>query len=210
MDASLVRIALGFGLMAALIYSVSASEVKDNSPKQILILASYNPGMKWEDNIISEIKLHFAMRMPSAAIRTEYMDSKRIAPDEERLEYLKGLYLQKYKDRHFDVILSADTDAFYFLLNNRDEIFPGAPVVFCGVVYFNEKMLEGKSGFTGVLESYDVKDTLALMFRLQPQTKHIIIVTDRTATGLAAKKIIDSTITEFAGNASFEYLDNVS
>ena len=82
MNASLARIALGFCLTAALIYSVSASEVRDNSPKQILILASYNPGMKWEDNIISEIKLHFAMRMPSAVIRTEYMDTKRIAPDE--------------------------------------------------------------------------------------------------------------------------------
>ena len=62
--------------------------------------------------------------MPTAAINVEFMDTKRIDPNASRLAYLKTLYVKKYKDKHFDVIISTDTDAFNFLLNNSDEIFP--------------------------------------------------------------------------------------
>jgi hypothetical protein len=55
------------------------------------------------------------------------------------------LYLKKYTGRHFDLIIASNTDAFNFLLKNRDEIFPGTPVVFCGVVNFDNKMLDAST-----------------------------------------------------------------
>ena len=145
-----IKFIIGFLLIAFLVTDSLAAEEKTS--KQILILASYNLGMKWDDSIISEIKHHFAIYMPSAAINVEYMDTKRIDPNVTRLADLKTLYLKKYKDRHFDVIISTDTDAFKFLLNNSEEIFPGTPVVFCGVISFEDKMLRGKRNFTGVME----------------------------------------------------------
>ncbi len=166
--------------------------------------------MKWEDSIDSAIRLHFAINDPSAVISIEYMDTKRIDPNQTRLDALKSLYIKKYKDRHFDLIIASNTDAFNFLLKNRDEIFPGTPVVFCGVVNFDDKMLDGKRGFTGVVEAYDVADTLALMLHLHPHTQHIAVVTDLTTTGKANRNVLDRTISNFKGNVSFEFLDNLS
>jgi hypothetical protein len=125
---------LAFSLFFALCLSAAHSAAQETAPIQVLVLASYYPGLAWEDNILSEIKHHFAIFMPSAQIRAEYMDTKRIPPDEKRLAELKEVYQQKFSQTKQDIIISADTESFNFLRVNRDEIFPGVPVVFCGVI----------------------------------------------------------------------------
>jgi len=194
------RLCIGSLLFVALfvaLLSANSSAIEESHPKQILILASYHPGMKWEDSIDSAVRLHFAMHNPSAAISIEYMDTKRIDPNQTRLDDLRSLYIKKYKGRHFDLIIASNTDAFNFLLKNRDEIFPGTPVVFCGVVNFDDKMLNGKRSFTGVVEAYDLADTLALMLHLHPHTQHIAVVTDQTTTGKANHNVLERSISNF-------------
>ena len=91
------RLCIGSLLFVALfvaLLSANSSAVEESHPKQILILASYNPGMKWEDSIDSAIRLHFAMNDPSAVISIEYMDTKRIDPNQTRLD-LKIIVSQK-------------------------------------------------------------------------------------------------------------------
>ena len=204
----LVKMVIGFLLVTFL--TTGSFGVEDKSSKQILILASYNLGMKWDDSIISEIKHHFAIYMPTAAINVEFMDTKRIDPNAARLADLKTLYVEKYKDRHFDAMISTDTDAFNFLLNNSEEIFPGTPVVFCGVIDFDDRMLQGKRNFTGVVEVFDIRDTISLMLKLHPHTKLVAIVNDNTTTGRSNRKIMDTITPEFENRVAFEYLDNLT
>jgi hypothetical protein len=44
--------------------------------------------------------------------------------------------------RILDLIIVADTEAFDFPQKYRDKLFPGTPVVFCGVNYFQEAQLQ--------------------------------------------------------------------
>ena len=90
-----IKIIIGLLLLAFLAMDSLAAE--EETSKQVLILASYNLGMKWEDSIISEIRHRFAVYMPSAAINVEFMDTKRIDPNAARLADLNTLYLKKYK-----------------------------------------------------------------------------------------------------------------
>ena len=94
MKGSFFRSLLFVALFVALL-SVNSSAVEESHPKQILILASYHPGMKWEDSIDSAIRLHFAMNDPSAVISIEYMDTKRVDPNQTRLRCLKIIVYQK-------------------------------------------------------------------------------------------------------------------
>ena len=92
------RLCLGSILSVALfvaLLSANSSAVQESHAKQILVLASYNPGMKWEDSIDSAIRLHFAINDPSAVISIEYMDTKRIDPNQTRLDALKSSIHQK-------------------------------------------------------------------------------------------------------------------
>jgi hypothetical protein len=175
MACSLLRLVIGLCLLLVTLTALS-SAFEERPPKQILMLLAHNPGMNCADSIITETKLQLAIHIPSAVVSVEYMDTERVYPNEARLAELKEMYHNKYKDKHFDLIISSDNDAFKFLLNNRDELFPGTPVVFCGVFDFEDKMLNGTRGFTGVVAEYGIADTLSLMLNLHPNTRLIAIV----------------------------------
>ncbi|VVB71759.1 Pentapeptide repeats (8 copies) [uncultured archaeon] len=169
---------------------------------------SYNPGLSWTDSITSAIRLRLAIFMPSAQLTVEYMNTKKHLPDASRLAYLRSVYHQKYSGQHFDLVISTDDDAFDFLLNNRDDLFLGTPVVFCGVNYFQDRMLAGKRGFTGVVEAFDLNATLDLMLRLHPQATNVVIVNDQTTSGRANLNVVEGVIPNFRDRATFEILDN--
>ncbi|MCQ8903867.1 MAG: hypothetical protein NQU42_07240, partial [Methanothrix sp.] len=168
-----MRVNLLFAVLLILITTAG------NAPaKEVLLLASYNPGMSWTDDVISGVRLRLAIDAPDANLTVEYMDTKKVLLNESRMEYLKRLYSERYGEREFDVIISSDDDAFRFLLKNRDEIFPGVPVVFCGVKDFRPEMLSNVSGFTGVLLNVSIEDTIDLMRRLHPSANKIVVVND--------------------------------
>ncbi|MDQ1282867.1 MAG: hypothetical protein QG666_657, partial [Euryarchaeota archaeon] len=133
---SALRLILGFILISAFIANSIANE--ENNPKQILILASYNPGLVWTDSIGSEIENQLSMYYPFAAFTFEYMDTKKQPLTSARSAELKESFKIKYKDLHFDVIICSDDDALNFLLSNRDDLFAKTPVVFCGVNFFED------------------------------------------------------------------------
>jgi len=127
-----MRLVIITSILSSIIFasSVGASE--------ILLLNSYHPGMAWTDSITNEVRKDLLIWMPSASLTVEYMDSDRQDPNSARFAELRDLYRDEYGNESFDLILASDDDAFQFLLEYRDEIFPGVPVVFCGVNYFSD------------------------------------------------------------------------
>ena len=65
-----------------------------------------------------------------------------------------GIYANFMQDVSFALSykFTKDDAAFNFMLNFQKELFPGVPVIFCGVNYFEDKMLEEHKNFTGVVE----------------------------------------------------------
>ena len=70
---------------------------------------------------------------------------------------LRALLAAKYGDLQPDILACADDPAFDFLLENREELFPGRPIVFCGLNDFTEARRKGQKNITGVNEAPDFK-----------------------------------------------------
>jgi len=126
-----MRLHLLFAVLLILLITAGGAPAKE-----VLLLNSYNPGMSWTDDVIGGVRLRLAIDAPNANLTVEYMDTKKVLLNESRMEFLKRLYSERYGERKFDVIISSDDDAFRFLLTNRDELFPGVPVVFCGALAY--------------------------------------------------------------------------
>lgn len=159
-----------------------ASEVVENN-KQVLMLNSYHPEYVWGDSVIRGITSVLDAGDEDIYVRYEYMDTKHHRP-ELLFSHLKALYTRKYKNIQFDVIIASDNNALNFLRMYRDEIFPGTPVVFCGVNGFKNSMLDGLGGFTGVAENFDIKGTLELALNIHPETEHIAIISGTSTSSL--------------------------
>ncbi len=155
--------------------------------RPVWILHSYHHGLSWTDDITQAID---EMLMgPESAVTGEvelyidYLDTKRLSFDEAYARELYEMYREKYRDVSFEVIIVSDNNAYDFMLQYHDQLFPEAPVVFCGVNFFQPQDLEGYEMFTGVVEEVDIAATLEVALALHPQTEQIVVVNDTTVTG---------------------------
>jgi two-component sensor histidine kinase/ABC-type uncharacterized transport system substrate-binding protein len=149
---------------------------------RILVLHSYHRGYKWTDDISEGIEKVLKESGVPFKLTYEYMDTKKVF-NEDYLELLKNLLREKYHKAGFDLIIGTDDNAFDFLLQNRDNVFAGAPVVFCGANFLDESRLEGRTGFTGVSEDPDFRNNIETILRLHPKVKKIAFITDVTTSG---------------------------
>lgn len=151
--------------------------------KEILILHSYHRGLMWcnniEDGILSELN---KIKNYELDIKTEYMDVKEY---DENIYYEKlvDLYVYKYKNKTFDLIICTDNAAFNFLVHFRKKLFEGVPIVFSGVNNFNTYNTEDTYNMTGILEEEDIEGNLNLISSLHPNIKNITAVVDKSPIG---------------------------
>ncbi|MBK8598332.1 MAG: PAS domain S-box protein [Holophagales bacterium] len=156
------------------------------SGKRVLVLHSYYKGYKWTDDENRGISAALEPALGVENVFVEYMDTKRFF-EERFVSQLPEAYRRKYLDHRIDLIVATDDRALEFLVEHRDEVFPGTPVVFCGVNYFQEGKLKGRPLFTGVSEDVDLGASLDTALALHPGTRRIYVVNEDTETGRAVR-----------------------
>ncbi|MEW6663676.1 MAG: hypothetical protein AB1512_00475 [Thermodesulfobacteriota bacterium] len=155
----------------------------DEKPKyRVLVLHSYYQGYKWTDDEHAGIESILKPVMGQTNLYIEYMDTKKIF-DDLYSQRLFEVYKLKYENFRFDVIIATDNNAFHFMQTYRDTLFPGTPVVFCGVNNFLESDLKGHRLLTGINEDSDLGGAIDLILKLHPKTKHIVFINEWTSTG---------------------------
>lgn len=178
----------------------------DSEPYNILLLNSYHQGYTWSDDIFSGISAVFESTSHPYNIDIEYMDSKRYTTD-DYFSILNTVYSTKYEDSNYDVIIANDDSAYSFLKKYGESIFGLKPIVICGLNYFDESEIEDYTNFTGVVEAYDISDTIAIALEQNPKIKTIYYINDDTITGKNIKKEFQPVIDKFSTKIKFERID---
>ncbi len=178
-------------------------------PRKVLVLHSYHSGLSWTDSLVEGINKGLADSGIIHDITHEFMDTKRIFTD-RYLDELAALYTLKFNGSKFDVILVTDDLAFTFIRKHYDRLFPGVPVVFCGINFFKETMLQGFSKFTGVLEAFDIPATLNIAIALQPKAKRFVVLSDMTPTGRTNKKVFLEAMEKVSKPMDVIFLENLT
>jgi len=155
--------------------------------KEILLLHSYNKGLKWTDGISrgveTVLKEHYDYELT-----TEYMDSKKIDSPAYLAELL-SLSIKKFSKRKYKAVIVADNYAYDFALKYHNQLFPKTPIIFCGVENFNPQSItpELKQYVTGVIEYKDIRKNLELISKLFPATTMVYIISDDAYSSLTIK-----------------------
>jgi PAS domain S-box-containing protein len=184
-----------------------AVAITPSPPKTALVLHSYYKGYRWTDDENRGIDSVLLAELGASNIYIEYMDTKRFFGS-DALQQFPDVYRRKFMALRFDVIVATDNNAFDFLLQYRDRLFPGTPVVFCGVNYFRQEDLRGHRSFTGVSEEADVQETLELALRLHPETSHLYVVNEMTETGQTVHKELLKWHLLHSGRVSLTFLED--
>ena len=182
------------------------SRVQSQTKKNILFLNSYHEGYPWSDNIIKGVSS--VLEKEKINVHTEYMDTKRTY-DDRHFQNLFELYLHKFSEKDFDLIITSDDNAFQFLLQNRSVLFPFVPIVFCGVGNFKESMLTGHKNITGVTEDIDIKSTIDIALKLHPKTKKVYVISDQVVSGKVNVEKVKKIIPDYQESLQFILWDNL-
>lgn len=176
--------------------------------QNVLLLHSYHPGLSWTDTLNAGIQETFRAEMPQALLWVEYLDTKRNT-DTSYLSLQAALLGHKLSESVFNLIVTTDNDALDFVLEYRDSIFRGAPVVFCGVNDFRPEQLRGQPRITGLAENPPFAETMRTALGLHPGTREFVVIgADQSITDLLTDQSLRALEAQFPG-IRFTYWNNL-
>ena len=111
-------------------------------------------------------------------VSAEFLDAPRFQGEAYTHNVLKFLR-EKYRSQPPDVIVAGGNGAVDFLLKNRSEFFPSAPVVYMGV---EKSFLDGMlrplpSDVVGVPVEFDFSGTIEQALKWHPRSTRLVVVT---------------------------------
>ncbi len=171
-----IRKAFLFLILTSFLAGCAATAVAQTQHKSVLIL--YDENKDFPGLILLDQKLTSTLRTGTTGqvdIYSEYMDLSRF-PYEDHSKRLRDFYQQKYEGKKIDLIVAVMGPAFNFMLQYGSELFPGTPIVFCGI---DKREIEGRNlgpNVTGVLVKRAFKPTLELALRLQPDVRRVMFI----------------------------------
>jgi len=191
--------AVGFcwlALVLACWWAAAPAFANSVGEQRVLVLHSYHPGYQWTQNVQAGIAAVLGPQVPDSQFFVEYMDTQHVAP-KEAFPALATYLAAKYAQRQPSVILASDDSALDFLLLHRDALFPGVPVVFCGVGDVEPKHLERHPGITGVMEGADLVATIDAALRLMPSMRRLVLVTGAMEMSETNRKLFREAVARF-------------
>ena len=141
-------------------------------------------------------------------IYREAMDLSRFASGTYETT-LRDILRAKYADKKIDVVVGIIGPALEFLLKYGEAIFPGTPIVFCGI---DRKELGERSlppHVRGVLVKREFAPTLDIVLGLHPGTKQVFVV---AGTSDFDDRLLNQARSEFlayAERVAFTYLSEL-
>ena len=135
----------------------------------------------------------------------EQMDLSRFGSDTYQM-LLRDFLRAKYVDKKIDVAVAIIGPALDFLLRYGDAIFPGTPIVFCGIdrKEFGDRSLPPH--VRGVLLKREFVPTIELALRLHPHTKHVTVVAGTSEFDVRLLEQAKKELEGYKGRVSFRYL----
>lgn len=136
---------------------------------KVLVIHSFAQYYTWKDEINQGIADGFRKQGKRVLIENEYMDSEFLLEQDE--DAFIWSVLDKRMDNIPDLIIVCDDQSTYALLNSDHPLSYQVPIIFCGVDYPNQKVLEKHTNVTGFITTPDFKQCIKLVKSLFPNLK---------------------------------------
>lgn len=187
--------------------SMWAAEPKPN--RRVLVLyeaGTANPG----SNLIDQ-GIHTALDASPYKLEVyrEYLDTPLFPDPADQLRF-REFYIRKYQNRRPDVIITVGPSPLKFMVEMRDRGFPGVPVIFCFPQWGYRVSPPLPPDFTGVEANLATFETVQAALRLQPGTRHIVVVGGSGYFDAQAEDLVKEQLRPYEDNFDLSYFTNLT
>jgi signal transduction histidine kinase len=134
----------------------------------------------------------------------EYLDPDPTTPVDEDAALVNYIGT-KYRGRHIDIVITIADDAALFALKHRDELFPGAPIVFVGLLQPDEASRTAGGGITGVRVGTAYEKTIEAALEMNPGTEQVFVIANSPRPVIA--EMAQRELSNISQHVALTYLD---
>jgi signal transduction histidine kinase len=131
-------------------------------------------------------------------------------PDEASQHRFRAWFIRKYSDRKPDVIITVGPASLKFMVESHESAFPNIPIIFCGTTQEMLDQLKPDSHFTGVWGVAQPEKTLLAALKLQPDTKHVVVVGGVGPFDRSLQAVTKESLSKYESQFEFTYLTNLA
>ncbi len=159
---------------------VAADNAPPKSPleKNVLILDTFTFGDQFDSLEPLEASVRSHVSGP-VNFQVERLESYRFGEDYQR--GLVQMLRHSYQGQKLDLVVAHFYAAFQFALVHRREVFDGVPIVFVEVAAARLQGLALGREVTGLTSNRDIRPTIDLALRLNPDTKNVVVIDGNSA-----------------------------
>jgi signal transduction histidine kinase len=165
-----------FAICMALMLWIASALAAHSATRRVVLLFGQRPELPGlallQADLVRTLTSNSADRIE---VYNETMDLERFGSNNYQLS-LRDFLQEKYADKKIDLAIAILTPSLDFLLNYGSGIFPGTPIIFCGV---DKTQLGNRSlppNFRGILLKREFAPTVEIALRLHPKTERAVVV----------------------------------
>jgi signal transduction histidine kinase len=201
-----------FLIIVAAVAFVFPQQISTQPPKPIRRVLLFNdfgymvsPGiMALDQAIVAELE-----QSPyQIELYTETLESTLFS-DEASQRRIRAWIALKYSDRKPDVIITAGPGSLRFMIESHESFFQGTPIIFCGTTEEMVGQLRLDLHFTGVWGVAQPEKTLLAALKLQPDTKHVVVVGGRNTFDRYLENLARQSFSKYEAKLDFTYLTDL-
>jgi signal transduction histidine kinase len=184
-----------------------AAGQENSRPKRVLML--FSEGKDVPGNILLEQAVRAEMQKAGTnriQFSSEYLDASHFS-DKEHFRVFQDYVGKKYAGQNLDLIIAFPSRDYALAGDLPDALFPDAPVVFVAVNEQEVPLAISKFGVTGIVQRFDIRGTLGLFMRLQPDTRRVVVIGGISEADRATIGRIEETAPSLEG-IKFDYWTN--
>jgi signal transduction histidine kinase len=137
---------------------------------------------------------------------SEYLDASHFS-DKEHFQVFEDYLGKKYAGQNLDLVMAFPSQDYRLACELPKALFTNVPVIFVAVNEMEVPPAIGKFGVTGIVQRFDLRGTLGLIMRLQPDTRRVVVIGGTSETDGATLRRIGEAAQSLEG-VDFEFWTN--
>ncbi len=194
--------------VAWLFSALPSCSAQEKPVKNILVL--HEGWENWASNTLVNAQIQEILGSDNSVevqLFQEYVDQWRLG---QSIPDVAEALHRKYAAEKLDLIITVGAAPFSLMLNQGATIFPGVPVVFFSLGDFELPKGNLPKNITGVIGHVDVAGTVDLALRLQPDTRHLFVVSGNSPYEGFAMRALRPQLQGVAGRLNVVYLSDLT
>jgi len=200
------RVTLKVLLLVLLFQTIAAAQGKPI--QRILILNEAGTSYPAINRIDEGIRTALGNSPYQIEFYKEYLETL-LFPDPAAQQEFRNFYIRKYQNRKPDLIVTVGPSPLRFMAEVHERFFKGIPIVFC-LLDAPSQTFGLDSHFTGIEEQIAPAETLETALRLQPGTKHVVVVGGVSSFDKEQQEVVRQRLKVYENRLDISYLTNLA